>query len=858
MRQHWNHNDEWPQVRRFGLEVDPDTGALTLRKLPGPPTRIGGVPGDAAAAPTAAGLAVGTDGTVYVSDPTAGLVLRLDPLADAATALGCVCAAGPGSEVGQLRNPQGLAYQSCRNRLLIADTGNRRIQVVDPIQERVVAVWGQTWPYQGPRPCGGEGGLDGPEQLACDRAGNAYVVDRNFVIHPDTKVVTRGKGRLVKLDRDGVPVAVFLPAAPWYSADDTLHVAVGTVKGKDGDNRRETCADGDARLDRVFVLAVGTPKDRAANPELRLFVFDTDGQPVTKEPLTLLGPDLPAQKQSRSEQPISTVAYLFESKPVPPAGQPARPMVHAFAVIGDTAVVSLPSTPPRVWCFQIGDAVAHDDPTAVEPSWLPLYDGPAVALGVRGSPTHPGRTADLLLFAGPGRDLYALTHRGAYRTQGAFLAGPFTGNRDLVTRWHRLRFDGRTGDAGRTQWFTLSRSGRDGLAGPPRPSPRLFPSWYRFETQPDVFERLRFSARAEAEAEAEPGPNEFDPIRRPGTLTPQSDPSRTPPGVWTGMPENQFDALVRNSGGDSKVPADQLWVLGLIAGDGRTSPSFFQVALEHDEDGWLAQLPEVYQRQPTSRAFMRALLALLQSRFADVSEAIDVLPALFSPHAVTARYGRRSPELDWLRAALAMPTAPRLGDAKADRERNVQTFADGTYWLARRGTAEGLRRLVWLATGVELVIEEPGAHEPADVFGHPHTGLPAAAEGGSQGSENVLGYSTFPDPDDARPRLPDDLAHHFVARGYEVDLLDDEVRGLVERVVATLAPAHCTYSVQVIEPRARVGVQARLSIDAVVAPCHPAEPMALDRPPGPDAQIDPTPLPPTVGTAHLGRHTPLM
>ncbi len=832
MRQHWNQNDEWPRVRRFGLEVDPDSGALTLRKLPGPPERIGTVPGDPDAAPTPAGLAVGADGAVYVSDPAANRVHRLDPLAVAATPLGCVCSTG--SEVGQLRTPMGLAFQTCRNRLLIADTGNCRIQVVDPIRERVVAVWGQTWPYETPRPCGSNGGLDAPEQLACDRAGNVYVVDRN----------EEGKRRLVKLDRDGVAVGVFFPAAAPNSTDEVLHVAVGTVNCESGDGVRE----------RVFVLAMGTPDGRGAKPELRLFVFDTDGCQVTTRPLTLLGPDLPASNSSRIQEAISPVLYRFDAGTVECVGRPAHSPVHAFAVIGGTAVVSLPGTSPRVWCFEIGDAVAHDDPAAVEPSWLPLYDGPAVALGVRSAPSGPG--AELLLFTGAGRDLFALADRGAYRTQGAFLAGPFAGNRDLVTRWHRLRFDGRLSEAGRTQWFTLSRSAWEGFAGPPRPSPRLFPNWYRFETQPNPFDRLRFSARAETEPETET--DEFDPIRKSGALAPRTESTRTPPGVWVGMPENQFDALLRNSGGDTKEPADQLWVLGLIASDGRTSPVFYQVGLEHDEDGWLADLPDVYQRQPTGRAFMRELLALLQSRFADVSEAIDALPALFLPHAVSSRYGRRSPELDWLRETLALTTAPRLGDAKSERNRNAQTFADGTYWLARRGTAEGLRRLVWLATGMEVIVEEPGVHELADAFGHPNTGMPEAADGAARGSENIFGYSTCPDPDDSRPRLPDDLAHHFVVRGYWPELNDGGLREVLEKIVARSAPAHTTYSIQVIEPRARVGIQARLGIDAVVALRAPAQPLALDRPPGPDAQIDPAPLPPTVGTAHLGRHTPLM
>ena len=65
-------------------------------------------------------------------------------------------------------------------------------------------------------------------------------------------------------------------------------------------------------------------------------------------------------------------------------------------------------------------------------------------------------------------------------------------------------------------------------------------------------------------------------------------------------------------------------------------------------------------------------------------------------------------------------------------------------------------------------------------------------------------------------------------------------------------------SAVVIEPRARVGIQARLGIDAVLAPCHPADPLTLGVAPGPDAQLDPKPVPPLVGAAHLNRNNPLL
>src|SRR5579871_1273554 len=143
MFEYLNHDNRWPRLRRLGLEIDPASGALTLRRLPGPPVPIGCVPSPAPTTADAAGIAVGPDGVVYLSDPAGDRVWRLDPRAEAARPLDC--GGGRGWEVGRLDHPRGLAVQRCRNRLLIADCGNRRIQVIDPRSGQVVGVWGQTW-----------------------------------------------------------------------------------------------------------------------------------------------------------------------------------------------------------------------------------------------------------------------------------------------------------------------------------------------------------------------------------------------------------------------------------------------------------------------------------------------------------------------------------------------------------------------------------------------------------------------------------------------------------------------------------------------------------------------------------------
>src|SRR5262249_13196051 len=152
------------------------------------------------------------------------------------------------------------------------------------------------------------------------------------------------------------------------------------------------------------------------------------------------------------------------------------------------------------------------------------------------------------------------------------------------------------------------------------------PPWFRLE--PGILQSLGLAPEVEPEPPG-PGERQVNPVRRPGESAPRRDPTLTAPGAWFAAPDGQLDFLARTDGGTPNQPATRLWVLGLVGGDGTTSPRFVQARLEYDEDGWLAALPDYYRRDPRGRAFLRSLLALFESGFEGVTEAIDRLPALF-------------------------------------------------------------------------------------------------------------------------------------------------------------------------------------------------------------------------------------
>jgi phage tail-like protein len=78
-------------------------------------------------------------GALFLLDRSGTRILIYDPCLERFRPLACL--GGKGSAVGRLEGARALALDA-RGRLWVADTGNRRLQVVDAVQGRVVAVIG--------------------------------------------------------------------------------------------------------------------------------------------------------------------------------------------------------------------------------------------------------------------------------------------------------------------------------------------------------------------------------------------------------------------------------------------------------------------------------------------------------------------------------------------------------------------------------------------------------------------------------------------------------------------------------------------------------------------------------------------
>jgi phage tail-like protein len=117
----------WREAALTGAAVLGPDGVLRLRPVPAAARPLAGRSGDLGGLVPPAGVAIAPDGTVYRLDRHDALVRRRDPAGTDLHALACV--GGHGSAPRRLRDPRGLALTAAGD-LLIADAGNRRVQVV--------------------------------------------------------------------------------------------------------------------------------------------------------------------------------------------------------------------------------------------------------------------------------------------------------------------------------------------------------------------------------------------------------------------------------------------------------------------------------------------------------------------------------------------------------------------------------------------------------------------------------------------------------------------------------------------------------------------------------------------------------
>ena len=288
--------------------------------------------------------------------------------------------------------------------------------------------------------------------------------------------------------------------------------------------------------------------------------------------------------------------------------------------------------------------------------------------------------------------------------------------------------------------------------------------------------------------------------------------------AWTRLPGDPRGALV---GSD---PATYLWVGGLLTSDGTATPRVEQVRVDVATESWLIHLPPVYAEPGPSADFLDRAMRWMQSELRDDEELLDLMPARFDPWAADDARGE-SPRsaLDELAGWLGVTLDEQWSEA---RRRAVTAEAHQLH--AARGTPDGLARLLSLYLDATVsvldppdpvslwVLDDAGVQEPPALG--LTTRLTASAPGGAVvDSTAVPGRSTMSDGTDYGAELYDETAHRFCVQAYAVDLPDRADQEALRRLVDAEKPAHLDYHLCVVEANARVGFQARVGVDAIVA-----------------------------------------
>lgn len=288
---------------------------------------------------------------------------------------------------------------------------------------------------------------------------------------------------------------------------------------------------------------------------------------------------------------------------------------------------------------------------------------------------------------------------------------------------------------------------------------------------------------------------------------------------WRELPRDEFDTLIPN------LPAKRLWIGGVVRSDGAASPLIRQMRVDYGRDGYLKYLPAIYGTNAPSRDFLERFLSLFESVQGGLEGKIDDLPLLFDTG--TAQGGESPSWLSWLAGWLAFELDEDWSEPQM-RGHLAEAFA----LYGKRGTLEGLRQYLKWYAGVEARIEEPGQRAAiwslgeTSMLGFTTALAPAHLAGAVLGTTSTLGQSHLINNDLPGATLFDDVAHRFCVQVYCAELTRPGALEAARAVIEREKPAHTDYHLCVVEPQLRVGVQARVGVDAIVAKGAPRAQLA--------------------------------
>lgn len=266
------------------------------------------------------------------------------------------------------------------------------------------------------------------------------------------------------------------------------------------------------------------------------------------------------------------------------------------------------------------------------------------------------------------------------------------------------------------------------------------------------------------------------------------------------------DCLVQSA------PGRYLWLRLTLRSNGRVAPSVHALRIALGTGSYLQYLPAAFQEDEESRRFLERFLAIFQSGFDDLNELVDTLVDLFEPRRTRGAF------LPWLAQWIGLLVDPTWTETEL-RDR----IAEAMRTYGRRGTADGLQAAIRAYAGVDArIVEHFRLRQLARLSGSSMLDgsaalwSPARSERLQLGSYSQLGQfrlTSWPEP---AVEALEWGAHRFTVLFDAPPYAVADVADRVARVVQREKPAHTSAAICPVFPRMRVGVQARLGIDASV------------------------------------------
>lgn len=322
------------------------------------------------------------------------------------------------------------------------------------------------------------------------------------------------------------------------------------------------------------------------------------------------------------------------------------------------------------------------------------------------------------------------------------------------------------------------------------------------------------------------------------------------------MTADRWDCLV------TSPPGRYLWLRVELAGNGTDTPCVAAFVVEFPRVSLRRFLPAVFGTDPTGADFTDRFTAIFDTTLRSIERRIDRLPALFDPLSAPAdRRGDAPDFLSWLGTWIGVTLA--RGWPERRRRRYLKEVAR---LYRHRGTPVGLWRQLLLLLGFDRALEDCRAERPQRrCLARPLNCAPAAESAPAQppplllehfrlrrwlyagqgrlGADSVLwgkrivGRSQLSGPEPpphqtgnaqiGETRLittPDPLRDPFHVAAHRLSVFVparvrecEADRRALDQLLALETPAHVQYDVRYVEPRFRVGVQAMIGLDSVVA-----------------------------------------